>query len=420
MDTVTSSGFQKIDKNINENEFAESKIFEISSVSPIIIKNKIESDTSTELFGTPLFTPTLVKLTDSIVQKELGFSEPKKAKNEQLVGYDHGESALDNTNQKFISKSFQQSPVDFPKVFRSNKPFLNIMNEDVKVEPEDPLGVIASHDDNNSSLYNSNHLKSTSFQMNLHAIETNTTTSMVEPSNKPLLDLKTDSRKKSGSSSSLMSRRLKNSSGSKKSMHIETRKVLFCFLNNQTQLGKDNIVEENRHKYQFYMVQRPEIWQKKALLTLINSIKDIKKFNQTCSLLNITSACVLSILLEYNKKKKHKFILSDVSTPHLWFDWESITEKDTRFKSGQPIRDRKNRDYLIEHCRTNMSIGCISSFNCFVPEKYKKINDGCFLTAVNGQFISNNRKNRILFIWVYLEYHLDKTRTVTIEKLRNL
>lgn len=106
------------------------------------------------------------------------------------------------------------------------------MNEDVKVEPEDPLGVIASHDDNNSSLYNSNHLKSTSFQMNLHAIETNTTTSMVEPSNKPLLDLKTDSRKKSGSSSSLMSRRLKNSSGSKKSMHIETRKVLFCFLNN--------------------------------------------------------------------------------------------------------------------------------------------------------------------------------------------
>lgn len=82
MDTVTSSGFQKIDKNINENEFAESKIFEISSVSPIIIKNKIESDTSTELFGTPLFTPTLVKLTDSIVQKELGFSEPKKAKNE--------------------------------------------------------------------------------------------------------------------------------------------------------------------------------------------------------------------------------------------------------------------------------------------------------------------------------------------------
>ena len=116
---------------------------------------------------------------------------------------------------------------------------------------------------------------------------------------------------------------------------------------------------------------------------------------------------LLTHLSEYNKHKRDiDQISAIVLSPHLHFYSESISKGETKYKFGQPIRTKKNRNLLLDHL-TFGSIAAVASGNMFVAREFKNVDGGCFIKAMNGRLFSF----RLLQFRLSAPYSLDPAHT---------
>ena len=158
--------------------------------------------------------------------------------------------------------------------------------------------------------------------------------------------------------------------------------------------GNEKEIETMRYEYNYFLGSRPDTWQNMAAKAVISALKQTPNPKFTTSLLNVSSSTLISLLREYNIKKKTRRVHPIVTTPHLYFCAEKVPKGATSLKFGQPIRGRKNRKFLLLHHRIK-SISCVASGHMYVPKYLKNIDNGCFIKNFNGK--PHISKKRFLF-----------------------
>lgn len=165
---------------------------------------------------------------------------------------------------------------------------------------------------------------------------------------------------------------------------IERRRCTALKIETKKDLKKQADIDQLRFEYDFYKATRPMTWQMNALTSAISSRESLKKSHFRITLLDVSCPKLLNDLAEFNlHKEESKRIDAIVLSPHLHFYSESLGKGDTKFKFGHPIREKCQRNLLIEHVKQG-NISAIASGHLFAAREVKHVDRGCFIRSVHG------------------------------------
>lgn len=197
--------------------------------------------------------------------------------------------------------------------------------------------------------------------------------------------------------------RLRKKRSTKQSNLLQRRKEFLALsINTDDSVKSGENMELLRYKHGYFAANRPEVWQANAFEKLRRVLRGIKREKLKISLINVSSASLVSKIRSYNKKKnkRHQIHVS-VCSPHLWFHSGQVRDKGTEFKSGQPLREKFNRKTLLSHIRLK-SIDCVASGHLYVPKEFKRVDEGCFIKSFNG--IKNLKKKAIAALGIIYKW----------------
>ena len=135
--------------------------------------------------------------------------------------------------------------------------------------------------------------------------------------------------------------------------------------------------------YQVFLANRPQSWEENAVSIILEAVKE--NTNARVVLQNLSLA---SSLLKVREKKKSneaffEKIFADTSPAYLSFSSNMIKDGETKFKVSPPIRNKENRELLVENMRLG-GVDMLSSYNFFVPSRFKLPLEGNFRMAFGG------------------------------------
>ena len=135
--------------------------------------------------------------------------------------------------------------------------------------------------------------------------------------------------------------------------------------------------------YQIFLANRPQSWEENAVSIILEAVKE--NTNARVVLQNLSLASSFLKIREKKKSNEAFFekIIADTSPAYLSFSSNMIKDGETKFKVSPPIRNKENRELLIENMRLG-GVDMLSSYNFFVPSRFKLPFEGNFRMAFGG------------------------------------
>ncbi|HTK80829.1 MAG TPA: allantoinase AllB [Bacteroidota bacterium] len=119
----------------------------------------------------------------------------------------------------------------------------------------------------------------------------------------------------------------------------------------------------NPKSFQDFLRSRPRQWEHDAIALMIRLCRE---YNCRTHIVHLSSADAVGML---NTARSEKLPLTVETCPHyLYFTSEEIPDGDTRFKCTPPIRERENRDRLLNALREGTIEMIVSDHSPSTPE----------------------------------------------------
>lgn len=194
------------------------------------------------------------------------------------------------------------------------------------------------------------------------------------PANSSLLGRRM-SRKESGDTDASMISTM--SSTARNYNHINSLDI------NKSPISSSKKEAKLNQNYQVFLANRPQSWEENAVSIILSAVK--KDTSMRVVLQNLSLAS--SFLMIRDKKKANPAfndkIIGDTSPAYLSLSSNMIAHGETKFKVSPPIRRKENRDILVENTKLG-GTDMLSSYNFFVPPRYRLRSEGNFRTAFGG------------------------------------
>jgi len=130
--------------------------------------------------------------------------------------------------------------------------------------------------------------------------------------------------------------------------------------------------------YKSWLASRPKSWENRAIELMTGLCREYKCRTH---IVHLSSAEAIPVLVA--AKEEGLPVTVEICPHYLFFNAESISDKDTRYKCAPPIREKKNNDKLWEAVKNGLIDFIASDHSPSTPE-LKALDTGSFAEAWGG------------------------------------
>ena len=138
------------------------------------------------------------------------------------------------------------------------------------------------------------------------------------------------------------------------------------------------VPHEDHTSYQHYLNSRPRQWENNAIALMI---KLCRKYNCKTHIVHVSSSDALDMIAE--AKKEGLPLTAETCAHYIYFNAESIPDKNTLYKCAPPIREKENNELLKEALKNGL-LDFITTDHSPAPPDIKEIFSGDLTKAWGG------------------------------------